>query len=241
MKIHALAGAGLLALLAACAGPQSSTSNVPTVRLAHAAMASGDLVLAESIYAKASAAAPSEADVQLSYADALLRLGKISQARNVLLSHLKTVHDARPLHGPLGAIYVLQGDAAAAITELDAAAAADPDNTRWIVDKAIALDLLARHAEAQALYRQAIAIDPDDVIAANNFAVSLALSGKNSEAASVMGPLAERSDLPQRVMLTGAVLRAANGENISGAREAMGPGEYDHALQLAKAMNSPPK
>ena len=128
-----------------------------------------------------------------------------------------------------------------AITELDAAAAADPGNTRWVIDKAIALDLLSRHAEAQALYRQALATDPDDVIATNDLAVSLALSGHRSEAASVAGPLAERSDLPQRVVFTGTVLRAANGEDTSAAREAMGPGEYDHALQLAKVMNSAPK
>ncbi|MFL5279780.1 MAG: tetratricopeptide repeat protein [Rhodopila sp.] len=243
MRIRALAGFGLLALLAACAGSPSglSSTQTPSVRVAQAAMASGDLMLAESIYAKASAAAPSDADVQVSYADALLRLNKVAQARSVLTAHMKTVRDPRPLGGPLGVVEVLQGDAQAALADLAAAAAADPGNIRWIVDKAIALDLLARHGEAQALYRQALAADADDMIATNNLAVSLALSGQKSEAASVAAPLAGRGDLPPRVALTGVVLRAANGEDISGARDTMSPGEYDHVLQLAKAMNSPAK
>jgi Flp pilus assembly protein TadD len=240
MKLRLWGNLCLLTLLAACTTPDSSgltARDEPRLRVARAAAASGDLALAESVGASASAAAPSDAAIQLEYADTLVRLNKIDQARSVLVSHLKTVRDPRLLHGPLGAIYVLQGEAAAALTELDAASEGDRSNMRWVVDKGIALDLLGRHADAQALYRECLAADPDDAIATTDLALSLALSGHKAEAAKLASTLAGRSDLPTRVTCTFDVLRAANGEDINPAREAFGS-DYDRALQLAKAMDT---
>lgn len=240
MKLRLWGNLCLLTLLAACTTPDSSgltARDEPRLRVARAAAASGDLALAESVGASASAAAPSDAAIQLEYADTLVRLNKIGEARSVLVSHMKTVRDPRPLLGPLGAIYVLQGEADAAVAEFDAAIAADRSDMRWLVDKGIALDMLGRHADAQALYRVSLAADPDDVIATINLALSLALSGHKAEAASVAAPLEGRTDLPQRVIRTFEVLRAANGEDITAARESFGP-DYDRALQLAKAVGT---
>jgi Flp pilus assembly protein TadD len=237
-----LAGFSLLAILAACAAPEAKSrdqvAGLPSVRVAEAAVSSGDLQLAESIYAKASAAAPSDAAMQVRYADALIRGKKIAQARGVLVSHLNTVRDPGLLRGPLGIVYIMQGEPAAALKELDAANAADPANMRWIINKAIALDLLGQHTEAQALYRQVLANDPDDTIVTNNLALSLALSGQKGDAARLASSLADRTDLPERITLTQAVLRAANGSDISYDREAVGAANYDHALRLAKAIDS---
>ncbi len=77
------------------------------------------------------------------------------------------------------------------------------------------------HGEAQALYRQTIGTDPDDVIAITDLAVSPTLvRGERSEAVPVVGLLAGRSDLPQRVMLTGTALRAGHLRRTSGNGQA---------------------
>lgn len=245
MKLHTLTSLCIAAALAACASPRGNAldgaSGEPRLRVAQAAVASGNLQLGESIYASASAAAPSDTDVQLGYADVLVRLNKFHQAHSVLSDHLKTVKSPQLLCGPLGAIDVIQGEAARAIKEFDTAIAADHGNMRWVVDKAIALDMLGRHADAQGLYSQALAAEPDDVITINNLALSLALSGQKTEATSIASSLAGRSDLPERVTLTYDVLRAADGENISTVRDTMGPGNYEHVLQLAKAIGGTEK
>src|SRR5690242_2114608 len=135
--------------LSACAShapPERQFGGEPRLRVAQAAEESGDYTLAESIYAGASAAAPTDATVQLHYADALMRLGRINQAREVLSRHLKTVTDPGPLRGGLGAIYVLQGEPAQAVSEFDAVMASSSD-MRWVVNKAVALDLLGHHDE----------------------------------------------------------------------------------------------
>ena len=101
----------------AAAGNLAAPGPVTSVHLADAAAEGGDFQLAESIYAKAAAASPGDATLQVKYADALLRRNQVAQARSVLANHLKTVRDPQLLHGPLGAIYTLQGEAGQAGTE----------------------------------------------------------------------------------------------------------------------------
>ncbi|HUB14584.1 MAG TPA: tetratricopeptide repeat protein [Acetobacteraceae bacterium] len=235
------ASLAVAALLTACGTP-STTQNLGRendeshLRVAQAAAASGDLQLAESVYANASTAAPSDTTVQLGYADTLLRLNQISQARDVLVSHLQTVREPQRLRGPLGAIDVLQGNATQAVKELDSAIAGDPGSMRWVVDKAIALDMLGQHSAAQVLYRKALADQPDDIITINDFALSLALSGQKSEALRIAAPLDEHTDLPHRVAVTYDVLRAVGGGDVSGGRDSLDPSDHDKVLRLAKAM-----
>jgi Flp pilus assembly protein TadD len=228
--------------LSACAShstPQAQFSGEPRLRVAQAAEESGDYLLAESIYAGASSGAPTDAAVQLRYADALVRVGKISEARDVLFRHLKTVTDPKQLHGGLGAIYVLLGEPAQAIPEFDAAIATSSD-MRWTVNKAVALDLLGRHAEAQESYRRALAAEPDDTVVINDLALSLLLSGRKSEAAEIAAPLVQRADLSPRIRSGLGVLLAAKGD-IAGAHEAIGSAMgNEQLLRLAKAIDSIP-
>lgn len=203
-------------------------NSVSRLRLAQAAEKSGDFNLAEAMYKAASKAAPRDAKVQLSYAALLLRLGKVHQAREELERHLQTVYEPELLQGGLGAIYVLEGNPAQAIREFDAVLKKKPDETRWMVDKAVALDLLKRHTEAQHLYRRALAANPDDAATINDLGLSLALSGRQQEAAQTVAPLSERTDLSSRARTNYKILRAADNEPVDG--------ESPQVLRIARAI-----
>ena len=210
------------------------SSDRPYLGVAQAAVESGDYAMAESIFARASVASPTDGGLQLRYADVLVRESKISQARDVLTQHLSTVSDPQLLHGALGAVYVLQGEPAQAITEFNALKGHDP---RWTVNKAVALDMLGRHAEAQALYQVALAAAPDDVVVINDLSLSLLLSGQTAEAARIAAPLAGRADLSSRVKSGLGVVLAANGD-IAGARQVIDAGVSDEQLgQITTAIH----
>lgn len=73
-------------------------------------------------------------------------------------------------------------DAAATLDGLSAGAPGDP---RILGLSGILADREGRHGEAQTLYRQALAVDPDNARVANNLALSLAISGRLAEAIRV--------------------------------------------------------
>jgi Flp pilus assembly protein TadD len=225
--------------LAGCGGaqhitPQSNLLNEPHLGVAEAAAASGDYGMAESILARAADAAPSDATLQLRYADVLLKQNKITQAHDLLAKRIGRVSDPQMLHGALGALDVLQGEPAQAIAEFDAVRG---DDSRWTLNKAVALDILGRHDEAQVLYRRALASQPDDSVVINDLALSLMLSGRKADAASVLAPLASRTDLTPRIQGVMGVLRAANGD-LAGAHQVIGTAiGDDQLLRLANALN----
>jgi Flp pilus assembly protein TadD len=208
-------------------------------RLAQAAEESGDFALAEEILAAASVAGPANAAVQLRYADVLVRRGKIRQADDLLLRHIATVSDTQALRAGLAAVHVLEGAPARAIAAFDSLLATNPNDIRFMVNKAVALDLLGRHDEAQSLYRQALAADPDDAVVINNFALSLMLAGRMREAADVAVALRDQSDILPRIRAGLGVVLAAN-DDLSGARAMVGAAATDDQLMaLAEAAAHP--
>lgn len=236
---------GLFALaaclaLAACGHqqqqqPELALNGEPRLRVAQAAEELGDFALAEEMYAAASSAAPTDAAVQLRYAEILVRRGKVAQARDLLTRHLATVRDPQQLRDGLGSIYVVSGDPARAVGEFDAGLAANPSDIRAMVNKGVALDMLHRHDEAQALYRQALAIEPDDPAIINDLALSLLLAGRTREAAEIMAPLKNQSGVLPKVQAGMAVVLAASGD-LAGARAMVGGVRTDEELlQLSKA------
>ena len=230
----------LLLAVAACTQPRgdggtSSLSGESTQRVAQAAVESGDLAMAEQLYAQASAASPSDAAAQLRYADILMRRGRTNEARELLRTHLQTVSDPLQLHDGLGSIYVLTGDPAHAIPEFDAVLAGKPNDVRALVNKAIALDLLGRHSDAQILYRQSLALVPDDPAVINDLALSMLLAGRPQEAEQVAAPLRSQPDIAPRIRAGLGVVLAANGD-VAGARALAGAQASEEQLVgLAKA------
>lgn len=125
---------------------------------------------------------------------------------------MQTVADRRELQAGLAAIYVLTGNPASAIVQYDELEASRPSNVRWSVDKAVALDLLGRHDEAQALYHGALQTTPNDPVVITDLALSLALSGKSDQARALVAPLRDAGNLPPRVRNNIDVVLAASGK-----------------------------
>ena len=220
-----------LALLSGCGVSSQQThlnTKISTSKLAEIAQMSGDPSAAESIYATAAQENPADAEAQLNYANVLVQENRISEARRILSSRIGSVRNPQTLHGPLGSLYVLTGDAQLAVAEFDAALSGDSRNVRWLTNKAIALDLLKQHTEAQALYRKALAASPDDPIIISNLGLSLVLSGQKEEAAKVMATLGGQ-DLMPRIRNNYDVVRAANGDTSGG---------NEQTFRLAKAMDT---
>jgi Flp pilus assembly protein TadD len=123
-------------------------------------------------------------------------------------------------------IDVLQGEPAQAIIEFDAMTT---DPLRWSVNKAIALDMLGRHAEAQVLYHRVLAKQPDDVVVLTDLALSLILSGHLAEAARIAAPLIDRTDLSPRIQSSLGIVQAVGGD-LQAAHRALGATVNDQQL-----------
>jgi len=192
--------------------------NTPTVtqatrlNVAMAAEQSGDTQMALQLYAAAVAKNPSDTNAVVLYARALVNARRIGLARELLQRQLDTQAGQPALSRELATIDVLQGQPAQALPLFDVALARDPSDVRALVNKAIALDMLGNHLEAQALYRKADSLTPDDPAIRNNMAMSLALSGRAAEASQVMQNVAEGPVAVPRIRNNMAVLAATNGD-----------------------------
>jgi Flp pilus assembly protein TadD len=209
-----------------------------SARVAEAAEQSGDDALATQMYGAASSATPGDASVQLRYADLLLRHGKTAEAQDLLVRRLGAAKDsqqAQQLRIGLADLYVLEGQPTQAIATFDEALASDPHNLHAVVNKGVALDLLGKHAEAQTLYRQALAQSPGDADVVNDLALSMLLAGNAEGAAKVAALLAQQSDASPRIRDSFGVVLAASGD-LAAAREAAGDtARAQQFEELAKA------
>jgi Flp pilus assembly protein TadD len=232
-----LSAIAICCVLAACATKPASQgptlSGDARARVALAAEQSGDFPLADTMYAEAATENPTDASAQMRYADVLLRQGKVTEARDLLLRHIGTVSDPTQLQSGLAAIDVLSGEAARALAEYDKLLAVDPNDMRLVVNKAVALDMLGRHEEAQTLYRRALYATPDDPVVISDFALSLVLSGKTREASALVAPLRDADNVSARVRNNIAVVLAAGGKSGATSSE-----RGNSAIaQIAQALN----
>lgn len=217
--------AAWIGLLAGCSpqhdGQQHGLTSESRLRVADAAEASGDRQTALSMYAAAANDAPNDTPTQLRSAEGLARNGGLEDASAVLTRRLKTTpHDA-DLQRTLGAIQVMAGEPARAIVTLSGVLAAKPNDTTALVNKAVALDILHKHDEAQGLYRTALLQSPDDLTISNDLALSLLLSGQREEARLTMLPFRDAPNLPERIRTNLGILDAANGHSAE-ARQLLG-------------------
>jgi Flp pilus assembly protein TadD len=207
------------------------------LQLAQAVDAQGNADAALSMYQAAAARADSDVSVQLRYADALARAGKVRQAQNVLTQQLRRNPNQPDLARASAIVDIISGNAPEAIIKLDRLLAVAPHDERVLVDKGVALDLLGRHADAQDLYRQALLASPNDVSIRNNLALSLMLQGRRQEAQAVLEAIGEADDAPTRVKTNLGVLYAANGDTARAQEITNGQINQDDLMMLAKGLH----
>ncbi|MBU8537358.1 tetratricopeptide repeat protein [Falsiroseomonas tokyonensis] len=199
----------LLAGLAGCAGAASPGADVSArLRVAAVAEASGQSEIAVSVLSSLAASAPDNTEVQARFARSLIQAGNLAEAEAVLMRTLRArPGDARALR-ELGRMRLLEGRAAEALDAFRTVLAAAPRDVPSLVGSGVALDLLGRE-EAKASYAAALALEPGNLAAANNLALSLLLADRPAEAVALLGPLARRHDAPERVRNNLAVAEAA--------------------------------
>jgi Flp pilus assembly protein TadD len=112
------------------------------------------------------------------------------------------------------------GQPALTLTEYDAVLAARPDDMRALVNKGVALNLLGRLGEAQALYPKVLALAPGDPTILNDAALSMLLAGHPREAERVAAPFWSQ-DIAPRIRAGVGVVLPANGD-MDGARQIAG-------------------
>lgn len=209
--------AAWIGLLAGCAPHQNAEHGLTAesrLRVADAAEVSGDKQTARSMYAAAANDSPNDTQTQLRSAEGLARNGGLDDAAALLARRLKTTPHDPELLRTLGAIQIMSGEPGRAILTLSDVLEAKPDDAKALVNKAVALDILHKHDEAQALYRKAATLLPDDMTIANDLALSLLLSGQRDAARLTLLPFRDARELPERVKTNIGILDAATGHPV---------------------------
>jgi Flp pilus assembly protein TadD len=211
-----LLSVGVVAALTACTTPdgrhERSLSSASRLQVAEAADAAGDSGLAISMYSAAASNEPDNIGLQMRAADALVRSGRIVQARQLLTDRLRDRRDQPELTRALALIDLVSGQFAQAIAGFDHLLATSPDDARVLVDKAVALDLQGQHGAAQALYQQVLATAPNDAAARNDLAVSMMLEGRIHQALETLAPMQDADTATPRLKVNLGILYAASGD-----------------------------
>jgi Flp pilus assembly protein TadD len=169
------------------------------VRLATASEESGDYGSAANLYERAIQARPNDAGLRVSEARDLLFGGAPAQAEAALHKAIELDPKRIDAHFLLGQVALDKHDAAAALPEFAAVIEREPGNLKALNDKGIALDFLARSAEAQETYRAALKVSPNDPTTRNNLGLSLALSGNYAEATAILEKLVQEPGATARM------------------------------------------
>lgn len=167
------------------------------LNVATAALDSGNPALALGISAKVLDRNPKDVDAQVKEAEALYSLGRTDESC-ALFEQLYRTRAEPPVTLGLARCLIRTNPARAA-SLLKEAALKMPGSSGVLTDLGIAEDLTGQHGAAQADYQRALRLNPLDIPAQVDFALSLAVSGQSARAAEILRPLAEGNDSDRRI------------------------------------------
>lgn len=218
MKLAPTLSAGLMLFVAACGLDKFETAGdayTTAVRDADAARRAGDLGTAVPLYGRALQANPHGAEAKLGLGESYLALGANDEAaaqfREVLAKRSGDIVARRGLATAL----ISMGQPALAEQQLEAALQSDPKDYRVMNAMGVALDMQGRHEEAQAKYREGIALAPDYLPLRTNMGLSLAITDQATEAIAQLVPVASgpKADARDRQNLAFAYAMAGDPTN----------------------------
>lgn len=229
-----VAGCILLAVTLACAGcaatpdweGSAAASAAPdaaahaqgavSLPLARAARQGGDLASAIEVYRTIAQGPTGKPANSVELGDTLMEAGQYDDA---IEAYEKAQNSPARLGALLGLMraYVALGEAATALSYADQAASLAPGDARVLVDRGATLDVLRRHAEAQALYRAVLASAPHNVAARNDLALSLALTGEFAPALRLIAPLARSAAATPKIRENLALILGLSGDDARAA------------------------
>ena len=182
------------------------------LRLARAARAVKDFPAAINLYKSVIAANPDDTDTVVEMGLTELEAGQVDDAIATFQAVPATSKSQFAAQLALERVYLMQSQPARALDYANKAVALDARSPAALVGRGVALDLLARHPQAQASYRSALAIVPDDVPARSNLALSLAMSGEFDEAIAIMVPIARAPSATPRLRQNLALIYGLKGD-----------------------------
>lgn len=169
---------GLSLFLAGCVmpgrgdNPQSSE----TGQVAEAAFSIGDYEEAARLYELAAARDAKSVPALIGLGKSYTALGQFSRAQNALIRARELNRRDPEVHNQLGNLALQEMHPKVAIGHFDQALKLDRDNLTALTGKAVSLDYLSRHAEAQEVYRRALQTYPTNFPLLSNYALSQVLS-----------------------------------------------------------------
>ena len=187
----------VLLALAACAGRDNAPGNV-NLSLADTALADGAPRLALQVSQAVLATHPGDVQALLRQGDAQYALGELEEASQSYKQALKIRPGSMDAMLGLGRV-TLVTDPAGALAWFDKLLALLPENQAARTDRGVALDLLGRHAAAQAEYRRVIAEGTSADGAKVDLGLSLAMSGDAESGVRILRPIASAPDASARV------------------------------------------
>jgi Flp pilus assembly protein TadD len=213
--------AAIAAMLVAsgCASTQVSYSGMdaPGLRAADEALRLGSTQLALQVSDSVLRAAPSNASAMEIKADALAQMGKTEEAAALFQTLLSQNPDSIRANIGMGRIKLLT-DASVAEPLFRRVLRQDPKNLTALNNLGIAQDLLGRHDEAQATYRQALDLNPNLESAVVNLSLSLAMSGRGTEAMQLLGPKARAPEASAKLKQDYASVLSMSGHKTEAER-----------------------
>ncbi len=213
----------LLVSLAACA-PQPSKDGPVGAReanlmhLAQTMQTGGDLQGAIDLYLRAIGQSQHRVEAHLALADLYQRNNMADKAEAILLAAKERQPEDPEINLRLAKTEINGGDAKKAMVYYDDGLRKSPDNIDLLNGKAVALDMLMRHKEAQSLYQKVLAAHPKDSdFVQNNLAMSYIMNGDYDAAIAQLEKIEGVAD--KRVMRQNLALAYGLKGNKAKARE----------------------
>ena len=177
--------------IAGCVMPHAdaSKSGDENVQVAEAAYSIGDYGEAARLYEVAALRNPNSVSALIGLGKSYTALSQFSRANNALVRALQLNGRNAEVHNQLGNLALMELHPKRAIEHFDAALRLDRKNLSAFTGKAVSLDYLSRHAEAQEVYREALKTYPTNFPLMSNYALSMALSGRIGEGTKLMEEL----------------------------------------------------
>ncbi len=206
MNLRTLAAATILAIgLGACStnelaltlgDPKQPPELQTLMRMAKQAEAAGRDENAVALYRQAHELHPFDSAPLTAWGFLANRVGALVQAVDIFETALSIDEFDGDARRGLANAYVNLDQPEDALVLYDALIDWDPYDHRAWNGKGVALDMLARHSEAQVAYREGLAAAPGNPNLSNNLGLSLALTGQLDEAIEVLSAVAEgRADI----------------------------------------------
>ncbi len=227
-------------LLAGCVMPrqESASARSESEQVAAAALSVGDYAEAARLYERAAAQDQRAVGPLIGLGKAYTALGQYSRAGNALQRAHELNGRNTDVLNEMGRLDLMQMQPKSAIDRFDKALSIDRRNLAALTGKAVSLDYLSRHAEAQVVYREALQIYPTNFALLSNYALSRVLSGDIGEGIRLMEELLRDPAKGETVRANMAIAYALDGRTrdaraiLSGT---MSPGEIDETLRLYAA------